>query len=202
MNFRKLITKNETLILLGRNDENNEDLIRQVKPEEEVFHTKSPGSPFVNIKGEPKKGDLKIAAILCAMYSQDWKKRKKSVIPIHRFKGKDIYKRKGMKIGTFGIKDFKMIKIKKEDILEFERKMVQADIQLGKQGITENFLGTLKTYFKNHDNVKVNVLKGAVRDKEKVKEFRDIILDYLGKNYTARIVGFSIFLKKWRKPVK
>ncbi len=80
--------------------------------------------------------------------------------------------------------------------------MAQLDIQLGKQGMTENFIKTLKTYFTKNNSVKVNVLKSATRDKVKVKEYRDKLLDELGKNYSARVVGFSIFLKKWRKPLK
>ena len=114
-NFRKLITENGTVILAGRNDEGNEDLILQVEKNEEVFHTKEPGSPFVNIKGRAQKSDIKIAAIFCAKYSRDWKKNNGDVL-IHQFKGKDIFKEKGMKTGTFGIKKFKAIKIKKTEI--------------------------------------------------------------------------------------
>ena len=117
-NFRKLITENGTVILAGRNDEGNEDLILQVEKNEEVFHTKEPGSPFVNIKGRAQKSDIKIAAIFCAKFSRDWKKNKKDVI-VHQFKGKDVYKDKGMKIGTFGIKKFKTIKVKRKEIEEF-----------------------------------------------------------------------------------
>ena len=113
--FRKLITKNGTIVLAGRNDESNEKLIEQVENDEEVFHTKEAGSPFVNIKGRPKIGDIKDAAIFCAKFSRDWKKNHGDVI-IHQFKGKDIFKEKGMKIGTFGIKRFKVIKIKKSEI--------------------------------------------------------------------------------------
>ena len=114
-NFRKLISENGTLILAGKNDESNEQLISQVEDNEEVFHTKEAGSPFVNIKGKAKKSDVKIAAIFCAKFSRDWKRNKKDVA-IHQFKGKDIYKEKEMKVGTFGIRKFKTIKIKKEDI--------------------------------------------------------------------------------------
>lgn len=117
-NFRKLVLENGTIILAGKNDESNESLIAQAGKGEEVFHTKMAGSPFVNIKGKAKKSDIKTAAIFCAKYSRDWKKNRKDV-EIHRFKGKDIYKEKGMKIGTFGIKKFKVIKIKKEDIGKF-----------------------------------------------------------------------------------
>jgi len=116
--LRQTISKNGTTILAGKDSESNEYLISQVEKNEEVFHTKEVGSPFVNIKGKPFKGDIKHAAIFCAKNSKDWKKNKSDVL-IHRFKGKDIYKEKGMKKGTFGVKKRKLIKIKKSEIEEF-----------------------------------------------------------------------------------
>ncbi|GBE19914.1 MAG TPA: DUF814 domain-containing protein [Candidatus Pacearchaeota archaeon] len=113
--FRELTTKAGTTILAGKDEKSNEKLVAQVEKNEEVFHTAAPGSPFVNIKGKAKRGDIKEASIFCAKYSRDWKKNKSDVI-IHRFKGKDIYKKKGMKIGTFGVKKVKIIKVKKKDI--------------------------------------------------------------------------------------
>ena len=77
-----------------------------------------------------------------------------------------------------------------------------SDIQLGKKGITENFILTLKGHFQKHKNVKISVLKSAVHDKEKVKEYGKEILKNLGNHYTAKVVGFTIFLKKWRKEVR
>ncbi len=77
--------------------------------------------------------------------------------------------------------------------------MKLAEIQLGKQGITDNFIGTLKNNFKKHNYVKISVLKSAGRDKEKVKKFSEEILEKLGKKYTSKIIGFTITLKKWRK---
>ena len=74
--------------------------------------------------------------------------------------------------------------------------------QLGKQGITENFIETLKNHFKKHDNVKISVLKSAGHDREKIKKFSDEILERLGKNYTIKVIGFTIFVKKWRKAVR
>ncbi len=75
-------------------------------------------------------------------------------------------------------------------------------IQIGKQGITKNFLSTLDSYFKKHKTVKISVLKSAGHDKEKVKKFAEEILNFLGKTYTARVIGFKIVLKKWRKSVR
>lgn len=77
--------------------------------------------------------------------------------------------------------------------------MKLSEIQLGKQGITDNFIKTLKNNFKKHDYVKISVLKSAGHDKEKVKKYSKEILNVLGKKYTAKIIGFTIVLKKWRK---
>ena len=118
--FRELITKSGTRILAGKDEKSNEKLVAQIEKNEEVFHTASPGSPFVNIKGKAEKSDIKEAAVFCAKYSREWKKNKKDVI-VHQFKGKDIYKKKGMKIGTFGVKKVKIIKVKKKDIQNNEK---------------------------------------------------------------------------------
>ena len=75
-------------------------------------------------------------------------------------------------------------------------------IQLGKQGLTDNFMETLKDHFKKHDNVRISVLKSSGHEKEKVKKISDEILEKLGKNYTSRVIGFKIVLKKWRKEIR
>jgi len=80
------------------------------------------------------------------------------------------------------------------------------ETQLGKQGVTENFIETLKNHFKKNNHVKISVLKSARPDgsegKKKVQEYADKILDGLGKNYNARVIGFTINLKKWRREIR
>jgi len=123
MNFREFKTSSGKVVLAGKNAENNEQLIKQVKKDEMVLHTNAPGSPFVNIKsgqGRVSQKDIKEAAIFCARYSQDWRDNKGDV-EVHWFKGKDIYKEPHMKIGTFRVKKFKKIKVKKEEIEKFEK---------------------------------------------------------------------------------
>jgi RNA-binding protein YhbY len=73
-------------------------------------------------------------------------------------------------------------------------------IQLGKKGITESFIESLKNHFKTYKNVRISVLKSASREKSKIKEYANEIIKELGNNYTARVIGFTIVLKKWRKP--
>jgi len=117
--FREFTTSSGKLVLAGKNAENNEELIKQAEPEEFVFHTEKPGSPFVNIKDKnPSSDDIKESAIFCAAKSQDWRDNKNDV-KVNLFKGKDILKRKGMKIGTFEVKNKKNILIKKNEIERF-----------------------------------------------------------------------------------
>ncbi|MBI2629564.1 DUF814 domain-containing protein [Candidatus Pacearchaeota archaeon] len=121
--FRKIILSSGKIALGGKNAENNEELVSQAGEKEIVLHTKAKGSPFVNIKysGKVTKEDIKEAGIFCARYSQDWKKNKKEVI-VHYFLGRDVYKKKDMAMGTFGVKKFKEIVINKEEIESFEEK--------------------------------------------------------------------------------
>jgi len=78
--------------------------------------------------------------------------------------------------------------------------MTIGEVQLGKNGITHNFIKTLKNHFDKHHTVKVAVLKSAGHDKKIVKELQEKLLEDLGVYFTAKIIGFKIVIKKWRKP--
>jgi len=120
-NFRTFTTSSEKIVLAGKSAENNEELIAQVEPTEDVFHTKSPGSPFVNIKSKKtNKKDRYEAATFCAAFSKTFRDNPDDVI-IHHFKGSDVSKEKIMKLGTFGVKNIKTIRVKKADILKFKK---------------------------------------------------------------------------------
>jgi predicted ribosome quality control (RQC) complex YloA/Tae2 family protein len=120
MKFREFETSSGKKVLAGKSAQNNEDLIKQIDNEEIVLHTAKPGSPFVNIKDKkPTKQDIKEAAIFCSLKSQDWRDNKKDVV-VHYFHGRDVYKEKKMKLGMFGVKKFKEIKIKAEDIKKWK----------------------------------------------------------------------------------
>lgn len=120
--FREFETSSGLRVLCGKSAENNELLVEQALPTEIVLHTVKSGSPFCNIKGVASKRDINEAAIFCAKYSSDWRDNKKDVI-VHVFSGKNIYKDKRMKVGTFGVKKFDKIKVKKSKIIEFEKSL-------------------------------------------------------------------------------
>jgi len=103
-NFRYFFTSNGLLVLAGKNANQNEEIVRKAKKDEYLLHTKSPGSPFCVIKGEPKEKDFKEAANFCACFSKEWKIKKKGKIEVDVFFKKDVYKEKDMPTGTFGVK--------------------------------------------------------------------------------------------------
>jgi len=121
--LRQHKTSTNKLILLGRSADTNEELVKQIQKNEIVLHTSKPGSPFANIKApenEVEKSEIYEAAVMCAKYSQDWRDNKKDV-KIHVFTGADVFKTPGMSNGTFGVKKYKEIIAKKEDIIKFEK---------------------------------------------------------------------------------
>ena len=75
------------------------------------------------------------------------------------------------------------------------------EIQLGKKGLTKEFLEDLKNRFEKTKltNIKVSVLKSARESREDIKKYEKEIKDFLGTKFTTRVIGFSIFIKKWRK---
>jgi len=77
--------------------------------------------------------------------------------------------------------------------------MVVRNIQLGKQGITQNFLESLLTQFQQSRTVKISVLPSARESREDVKKYSEELLQKLGPHFTSKIIGFTIILKKWRK---
>jgi len=118
--FREFITKSGTKIFAGKDAEQNEILVKQfLGKSNTMMHTSLPGSPFCVITEKLKVGDKKEAAIFCAKKSQDWRDNKEDV-RVHIFTGRDVYKQKGMKTGTFGVKRFKEIKVNKKDIENFK----------------------------------------------------------------------------------
>ena len=75
-----------------------------------------------------------------------------------------------------------------------------SNLQIGKNGITKGFYENLKNRFNTTENVKVSILKSDLEDRKKIKDLAEEIVDKLGENYTYRIIGFTIVIKKWRKP--
>ncbi len=127
-NFRWFFTQGGSLVIGGKSDKQNEIVLKEfLKPEYIVMHTSSPGSPFCIIQKEnPTDNDLEECAIFCACFSKQWKSKEK-IISIDIFKGKQVYKIKGMKTGTFGVKgEKKTMKVKPELVIIIQKGRVRA----------------------------------------------------------------------------
>lgn len=113
--FRWFFTSSNKLVIGGKSAEQNEMLLKEhLDCNDIILHTKSPGSPFCIIKGKTTEKDIKEAAIFCACFSQGWKKQRKA-LEVHIFKGEQLTKGKGMKIGTFAVRGHvKKAKVKLE----------------------------------------------------------------------------------------
>jgi|TARA_Y100000310_G_scaffold345223_1_gene462853 predicted ribosome quality control (RQC) complex YloA/Tae2 family protein len=120
----RIIPELGTKLLLGKNEENNDELMKQFKGKENtIIHTAAPGSPFCVIEEnlKPTKQIISASGSICVGYSQDWRDNKGDVM-VDVFTGKDISKNIFMKKGTWKVKHAKKLKIKKEDILKFKEK--------------------------------------------------------------------------------
>ena len=73
-------------------------------------------------------------------------------------------------------------------------------INIGKNGLKEGILTVLENAFKTRESVRVSVLKAAGHTRENVKNIAEQIINSLGKNYDYTIIGFTIVIRKYRKP--
>jgi RNA-binding protein YhbY len=73
-------------------------------------------------------------------------------------------------------------------------------MQIGKKGLTQEFIEQVRGIFKNEDFIKIDILKSACRDKKDAEKIGQELVETLGKNYTYKLVGYVLSVKKWRKP--
>ena len=122
-NFRKYVTSSGLRVFGGKSAESNDELVKSASGNDILLHTSAPGSPFVNVGEAPSKKDLKEAAVFCAKYSADWRDGKRDVV-VNKFLRGDMNKSVKMKAGSWSVGKQKMIKVKKVDILAFEKREV------------------------------------------------------------------------------
>jgi RNA-binding protein YhbY len=80
----------------------------------------------------------------------------------------------------------------------------QFEMQLGKNGLTKELLEEIKKRFQRLEvkNMKISVLKSARESKADVKKYAEEIVSFLGNKFNYRVMGFSIFIKKFRREQK
>ena len=72
-------------------------------------------------------------------------------------------------------------------------------LQLGKNGLTTEFISQVQTIFKKEKILKITILKSACRDKAEAKQIADQLMDKLGPKYKYKLIGYVLTLMKFRK---
>jgi RNA-binding protein YhbY len=72
-------------------------------------------------------------------------------------------------------------------------------IQLGKNGLTSEFIEQVKTIFKNDKMIKITILKSACRDKTEARALAEELMQALGKKYKYKMIGYVLTVMKFRK---
>ena len=71
--------------------------------------------------------------------------------------------------------------------------------QIGKNGLTDNFIASLGLAFKNRKIIKVQILPSAADERAKIRNIADGIVHKLAGNYKYNIVGFTIVMRRVAK---
>ena len=123
--YRWFFTSSNKIVIGGKSAEQNEDIMRNIENEDVVMNTSSPGSPFCIISS-PSEKDIEEVAIFTACFSHEWKKGKKTS-EVHIFKGEQVTKNNGMKVGTFGVMgSIKRKKVQLKLALDFQKGKLRA----------------------------------------------------------------------------
>ena len=105
--YRWFFTSSGRLVIGGKDVDQNEELVYKFMKAKKpliAMHTKKPSSPFCFILDDkPTKKDLEECAVFCACFSRQWRGGAKSA-DVNCFLSHQMYKGKGMELGTFGIK--------------------------------------------------------------------------------------------------
>ena len=108
--YRWFYTSSGKLVVGGKNAGQNDELMKKIINSNQnyfVMHTSHPGSPFSVLMEDIEKiskKDLRECAIFTGCFSRAWKEKKKKT-EVHLFNSKNIFKKKGMKVGTWGVSE-------------------------------------------------------------------------------------------------
>jgi len=75
-------------------------------------------------------------------------------------------------------------------------------LQIGKKGLSQEFINQVKSVFKKEKIIKISILKSACRNREEAEKIGEEIVSQLGKNYIYKRIGYVLTIKKFRKDVR
>ena len=72
----------------------------------------------------------------------------------------------------------------------------ESKFQIGKNNITEGVINSIDQDLKNHNQIRISILKAATRDKAMLKQMAEEIIKNVNYKCKYRIIGFTIILKR------
>ena len=75
-------------------------------------------------------------------------------------------------------------------------------LQIGKNGLTAEFIEQVRGIFKKEKVIKISILKSACRDKNEADKMAREVVEALGSKYGYKLVGYVITVIKYRKDWK
>ena len=72
-------------------------------------------------------------------------------------------------------------------------------LQMGKNGLSPEFIDQVKSIFEKETLVKIAILKSACRDKKDAEKIGKDLVNELGKKYDYKLVGYVLTVIKYRK---
>ena len=75
-------------------------------------------------------------------------------------------------------------------------KPIFMQFQIGKSGLSEGVIQSLKKLFENHKRIRISMLPSSGRNRDNIKKMADELVSKLDGNYKYTIVGFTIIVKK------
>ena len=74
--------------------------------------------------------------------------------------------------------------------------------QIGKQGLSDNVVSTLNSVLQSHDQVRISVLRSFSRERAKIEQLSNDIINKINYKCAYRLIGFTIILSKLSKVPK
>jgi len=72
-------------------------------------------------------------------------------------------------------------------------------LQMGKAGLSEAFIGQVKSIFEKETLIKISILKSACRDKKDADKIGKDLVTELGPKYDYKLIGYVLTVTKYRK---
>lgn len=72
-------------------------------------------------------------------------------------------------------------------------------LQIGKNGLTDNFISQAKAIFEHEKAIKISLLKSATRNKEEAMKIGNELVGKLGSGAKYKLIGYTLVVKRGRK---